>query len=91
MAKLLDCYGNQIELTDERWNHIITGHPELEDYYEEVLKTIQNGRRRQDTIDERKYKYIKDFGNLPLGFTHLVIVVKLIKNNFILTAYGIER
>jgi len=34
MATIWDRYGNQIGLTDERWNHIITGHPELEDYYE---------------------------------------------------------
>ena len=63
----------------------------IEDYYEEVLETIKKGRRRQDPIDEKKYKYSKDFDNLPLGFTDLVIVVKLIKNNFVLTAYGVER
>ena len=80
MAKVSDRYGNQIEITDERWNHIITGHPELKDFHEEVLETIKKGRRRQDTIDDKKYKYIKDFANLPLGYTHLVVVVKLIKN-----------
>ena len=46
MAKIWDRYGNEIELTDERWNHIITGYPELEDYYEEVLETIKKGRSR---------------------------------------------
>ena len=45
MAKVWDRYGNQIELTDERWTHITTGHPELEDYYEEVLETIKKGSR----------------------------------------------
>lgn len=91
MAKIWDRYRNEIELTDERWNHIITGHPELENYYEEVLETIKKGRRRQDPMDEKKYKYIKNFANLPLGFTHFVVVVKLIRNNFVLTAYGVER
>ena len=79
MAKIWDRYENEIEFTDERRNHIITGHPELDDYYEEVLETIKKGRRKQEPMDEKKYK-----DNLP-------VVVKLIRNNFILTAYGVER
>jgi hypothetical protein len=38
-----DCYGHQIELTDERWRHIVTYYPELEDYRDEVLETIHKG------------------------------------------------
>jgi hypothetical protein len=29
-----------IRLNDERWLHIITGHPEMSIYYDEILKTI---------------------------------------------------
>jgi len=54
-------------------------------------KPSKRGGEGKTPIDEKKYKYIKDFDNLPLGFTHLVVVVKLIKNNFVLTAYGVER
>jgi hypothetical protein len=28
---------------------------------------------------------------LPLDYTHLVVVVKMVRNNFVLTAYGIEK
>ena len=31
-----------IRLTDERWHHISTGHPEIADYYYEILETIEN-------------------------------------------------
>jgi hypothetical protein len=31
-----------IRLTDERWYHITTGHPEIADYYYEILDTIEN-------------------------------------------------
>lgn len=31
-----------IRLTDERWLHITLGHPELADYYYEILDTVEN-------------------------------------------------
>lgn len=31
-----------IRLTNERWQHISTGHPEMADYYFEILNTIEN-------------------------------------------------
>ena len=31
-----------IRLTDERWYHITTGHPEIADYYYQILETIEN-------------------------------------------------
>lgn len=31
-----------IRLTQERWHHISTGHPEIAGYYYEILETIQN-------------------------------------------------
>ena len=91
VTKIQDRYGNQIELTDELWLHIVTYHPELEDYREKVLETIRKGVRRQDAVEQDKYKYVKKFADLPLGYTHLVVVVKLIRNNFVLTVYGIEK
>ena len=86
-----DRRGSRIELTDERWFHIVTYYPELEDCREDVLDMIRKGRRRQDAMEPEKYKYIKRFDNLSMGCTYLVVVVKMIHNNFILTAYGIEK
>lgn len=31
-----------IRLTDERWQHITIGHPEMADYYYGILETIEN-------------------------------------------------
>lgn len=90
-TRVQDRYGNQIELTDERWRHIVTYHPELEDLHEEVLETIRKGGRRQDPLEPEKYKYIRKFSGLPLDYTHIVTVVKMVRNHFVLTAYGIEK
>jgi len=69
----------------------VTYHPELEELQEEVLETIRKGTRRQDAAESEKYKYIKKCDGLPLDYTHVVAVVKMIRNNFVLTAYGIEK
>ena len=34
--------GVPIRLTEERWYHISTGHPEIADYYYDILDTIEN-------------------------------------------------
>lgn len=32
--------GTPVELTDERWGHILDGHPEVEPYRQQVLAAI---------------------------------------------------
>ena len=89
--RIRDRYGNEIDLTDERWSHIVEGHPELEEFLDEVLETVRTGRRRQDPLDPQKYRYTRAFNYLPFGATHLVVIVKLIRTNFIVTAYTVQR
>lgn len=91
MEQVTDRWGNRITLTDERWRHIIEWHPELEGFQEEVLEAVRKGRRRQDPIDQPKYKYNYPVEGLPFGLTHIVVVVRLAGRKFVLTAYGIER
>jgi len=43
-----DRYGNDIYLTQERWEHI-TGaisHPEMSTYEEHLKETVQSGKRK---------------------------------------------
>ena len=91
MKQVTDRWGNRITLSDERWEHIIEWHPELEAFQEEVLETIRKGRRRQDPIDQQKYKYIAPVAGLSFDLTHIVVVVRIAGRKFVLTAYGIEK
>jgi hypothetical protein len=88
-----------VYLTEERWQHIVAvnNHPEMA-YYEDQLKTaIQQGRRRQEPLNPRKYRYVQLFDDLPAGFNHVVAVVlfgfdvnaqgETVPNNFIATAF----
>jgi len=79
-----DRYENQIYLTDERWTHIVNTHPEMDSHRNNLLLTLQTGRRKQEPLDPSKYKYYKrfDFDKLnpadilETGYNHIVVVVK---------------
>lgn len=97
-----DRYGNNIYLTQERWEHIIDplNHPEVKDYEEELKETVRMGTRKQDSLNRQKYRYSKEFDNLPANNTHIVAIVlfriresevgEIESNNFIVTAYQKE-
>jgi hypothetical protein len=91
LDQVTDRWDNRVTLTDERWQHIVEGHPELEEFREQVLETVRKGRRKQDPIDPQKYKYFYPVQRLPFGLTHIVVVAKLAGRKFVLTAYGIEK
>ncbi|MBI4771309.1 MAG: hypothetical protein HY784_13090 [Chloroflexi bacterium] len=97
-----DRYGNDVYLTQERWEHIIEriNHPEMIDAEEPLRETIRSGTRQQDPLNPRKYRYLKAFDNLAEDNTHLVAIVlfgfsedetgRPIPNNHITTAYQKE-
>ena len=91
--------GNSIYLTEERWRHIIDAenHPEMADHEGHLKTTIQKGRRRQEPLNPRKYRYFHSFDDLPEDFNHVVVIAlfgfdvneqgETIPNNFIATAF----
>lgn len=97
-----DRQGNEIYLTQERWEHIIDriNHPEMLHFEEHLKQTIRSGQRKQDALNPRKYRYSHPFPDLAEDNTHIVAIVlfrfdtaasgELIASNFILTAYQKE-
>lgn len=94
-----DRYGNKIYMTAERWHHAIESRPWLADYHEEVLTTLREGRRKQDPLNPRKYKYYWRCDDLLPDFNHLVVVVlmgertnaegQLIPNNYVTNVWAV--
>ncbi len=87
-----DQYGNTIYLTDERWEHIIEEHPELDGHRAEVLSTVRSGKRSQDPLIPGKFFYDKKLRQLIEDFDEMEVVVIFRwqhdkPNNFIVTAY----
>ena len=64
---IYDRYGNEIYLTQERWQHIIDplNHPEMEAYEEYLQTALRHGRRHQEPLNPHKYRYIHYFDDLP--------------------------
>ena len=77
-------FGQLIRLTEERWQHIIERHPEVEGHLAKIQSTIQNPDiivKNQYNKNERYYhRYFKSLTN------YLVIVIEY-KKNFIITAF----
>lgn len=97
-----DHYGNEIYLTQERWDHIVEpiNHPEMARFEEHLRDTVQTGARRQDQLNPHKYRYFKAFDGLAEDNTHIIAIVlfgfseggarRPVPNNYITTAYQKE-
>lgn len=96
-AAVTDSFGNEVYLTEERWQHIVDEHPEMEGWQRQVLDTVRLGRRFQDSIRPHVFLYYRDLLDLPAGNTAIVVVVHFgfrpdgSPNNFVLTAYQVCR
>ena len=94
-----DRYGNKIYMTSERWRHAVSSRPWLADYLDDVLNTIRLGRRKQDVLNLRKYKYYRQCNDLLPDFNHLVVVVLFgettdadgltVPNNYVTTVWAV--
>lgn len=91
--------GNPIYLSEERWTHIVgfDNHPEMADFEEELKVTIRRGRRRQEPLNPRKYRYTLTIDSLPDDSNHVVAIVvfgfevdtrgQTTPNNYVATAF----
>ncbi len=92
-----DRRGNEIYLTEERWQHILESRPGVEPFLDEFLETIRTGRRRQDALLPNKFFYYKHFDALLPENNHVIAVVlfgsrsatdgALQPNNFIVSGW----
>lgn len=92
-----DRSGNEIYLTDERWQHIVDGHPEMRDCEDALKQTIRLGTRTQEPLAPQKFRYIRATRGLPEGNTHVVAIVlfrfgetddgSFRRNNYVVTAF----
>lgn len=86
-----DIFGNEIVLTTERRECIITKHPEIKPYKDKIKMVLQEPDLvKKSKRDEKVFLYYKYFEEI-LGGKYLLVVVKINKSNFIITAYITDR
>ena len=93
-----DRYGNEIYLTEERWQHITSKHLELVGHLDDLLSTIQRGKTKQEKLDPQRYRYRYPYEDPLYANTHIVALVvfsyqedsggRTVRNNFVTTAWG---
>lgn len=83
-----DRAGRTIYMTEERWQHIISGHSVLENHLKDVLDALRFGNRTQDALRPSKYFYRNHCDGLP-GFYNRITVVVMSRpdNRYVVTAW----
>jgi len=97
--EVYDRYGNKIYMTAERWRHALEKRPWLRPYFDQVLQTIRIGRRRQDPLNQFKYKYYWPCPDMEPEYNHITVVVlfrtrldaggKTYANNYVLNVWAV--
>ena len=83
-----DYLGDEIELTDERWSHIIKEHPEVELHKRSIGEVLNDPEYVKRSIRDREVlPYYRYYPNILVGKYLLIVVRKGIKRSFILTCY----
>ena len=49
--------GREVYLTEQQWQHIVSGHGELRNHLDHVLNTVRRGKRQQKPLDPKAYVY----------------------------------
>lgn len=92
MKVLVDCFGREVRLTDERLAHILE-HPEMAGMaaeIEQVLRTPQFVRRSR--ADDAVRLYYEFYARTLVGGKWLCVVAKYLPEDaFIVTAYLTDK
>ncbi len=84
----LDIFSQSVELTDERWLHIVTEHPIMNDYREKVALVLSDPDYvKRSKRDKDVLLYYRYFADILDGKFLLVVVKKDEQRSFILTGY----
>jgi len=92
LAEVVDPDGRRVELTDERWQHILVdpdGHPELADYQAQVMRAVQMpDERRSGRKSNEQWFFLRHAG--PSRWLQVVVAYDH-DRGWIVTAFGRRR
>ena len=89
LAETIDPAGRRVELTDERYLHIVDdddGHPELADYQAEIMRAVQApDERRAGHKSNEQWFFLRNAG--PSRWLQVVVAYEH-DRGWIVTAFG---
>lgn len=84
----LDIFSQAVELTEERWQHIVTEHPIMVTYRDKIPTTLLDPDYiKRSKRDEHVTLYYRYFADILDGKYLLSVVKKGLPRSFILTGY----
>lgn len=89
MLNLKDIWARNVRLTDERLEHLETGHPEMRGQLEKIQKALSDPEKVVRSItDEKVELFYRHYQTTPVTSKFICVVVKdLTDDIFIVTAY----
>ncbi len=88
--KFIDGFNRMIELSEERWKHIIETHPEIKGLLKEIEETLINPELiKKSVYNENMVLFYKHYKHIHEG-KYMCIVVRL-NEKLIVTAYITDR
>lgn len=86
VARATDADGRVVELTEERWRHITSGHPELSGLQDALMRAVEAPERRlSGPAAEEEWLYVSGVG--PSRWLKVVVSYEG-QRGFIVTAYA---
>ena len=84
----LDIFSEPVELTEERWQHIVTEHPEVHGHQEKIPTVLADPEYvKRSKRDEQVRLYYRYFDTILNGKYLLVVVETGATRSFVLTGY----
>ncbi len=76
-------------MTDERYEHLVSDHPEMEKQIDKVQETLLNADKVvRSKIDAQVELFYRFYHSTPVTNKYLCVVVKILEDDaFIITAY----
>jgi hypothetical protein len=63
LVSTLDPDGRRVELTEDRWQHILVGHPELAPHLPDIARAVREpDRRMAGRTDDEEWFYLEHAG-----------------------------
>jgi hypothetical protein len=85
-ASVEDSSGRRVELTEERWRHIVERHPEIETHVEMVLQAVRKPDRQiAGRLSNEEWLYLET--DKPSAWLK-VVVAYAESRGYIVTAYA---
>lgn len=83
-----DFFGDEVDLPNERWAHIIREHPEVGAHKGKIAEVLTNPTHvKRSRRDKDVLLYYRHYSEIFYGKYLLVVVKKETKRSFILTSY----